>query len=233
MTLAERFFKEELEVFENDDIQEFCIELLDTAPTYFWQVSASSTNKYHPDYTVGFMGLAKHVKGATRFLNHMLSIDCIKSQFTSRERDMLRTAIMNHDDEKLGRNGSQYTLFKHPLLIAERIKSYKGFEWLPDEELDYIADCCASHMGEWNTDKRSKDELPLPETKGQMIVHLADYLASRKDLTVSFDETEVDELMKEFKPTPETYLMPFGKHKGEPLSEIPDSYLGWLNDQNT
>ena len=62
MTLAERFFKEELEVFENDDIQEFCIELLDTAPTYFWQVSASSTNKYHPDYTVGFMGLAKHVK---------------------------------------------------------------------------------------------------------------------------------------------------------------------------
>ena len=67
MTLAERFFKEELEVFENDDIQEFCIELLDTAPTYFWQVSASSTNKYHPDYTVGFMGLAKHVKGATRF----------------------------------------------------------------------------------------------------------------------------------------------------------------------
>mgnify|MGYP007113742263 CR=1 FL=1 len=36
MTLAERFFKEELEVFENDDIQEFCIELLDTAPTYFF-----------------------------------------------------------------------------------------------------------------------------------------------------------------------------------------------------
>ena len=37
MTLAERFFKEELEVFENDDIQEFCIELLDTAPTYFFK----------------------------------------------------------------------------------------------------------------------------------------------------------------------------------------------------
>ena len=47
----------------------------------------------------------------------MLSIDCIKNQFTSRERDLLReTAIINHDDEKLGRNGSQYTLFKHPLI---------------------------------------------------------------------------------------------------------------------
>ena len=63
--------------------------------------------------------------------------------------------------------------------------------------MDYIADCCASHMGEWNTDKRSKDELPLPETKGQMIVHLADYLASRLFLRVSFDVSEVDELMKE------------------------------------
>lgn len=232
MTLAEKFFKEELELFENEDIQEFCIELLDTAPTYFWQISASSTNKYHPDYTIGFMGLAKHVKGATRFLNYILSIDCVKNQFTSRERDLLRTAIMNHDDEKLGRNGSQYTLFKHPLLIAERIRAYKGFEWLSDEELDYIAECCASHMGQFNTDKRCKDELPLPISVGQKLVHLADYLASRKDLMVSFEDTEIDDLIEEFKPTPDTYLMPFGKYKGEILSNIPDNYLEWLKDQN-
>ena len=232
MTLAERFFKEELEQFENEDIQDFCVELLNTAPDYFWQISASSTNKYHPDYTIGFMGLAKHVKAATRFLNHMLSIDCIKNQFTSRERDLLRTAIMNHDDEKLGRNGSQYTLFKHPLLIAERIREYKGYEWIPDEELDYIASSCESHMGQWNIDKRSKAELPLPETKAQQIVHLSDYLASRKDLEVSFEGTEVEDLMEEFQPIPATYLMPFGKHKGEFLSDIPQDYLKWLKEQS-
>ncbi len=230
--LTERFFKEELEQFENEDIQDFCIELLNTAPDYFWQIPASSTGKYHPDYTIGFMGLAKHVKAATRFLNHMLSIDCIKNQFTSRERDLLRTAIMNHDDEKLGRNGSQYTLFKHPLLIAERIREYKGYEWLPDEELDYIASSCESHMGQFNTDKRSKAELPLPETKAQQIVHLSDYLASRKDLEVSFAETEVEDLIEEFRPIPETYLMPFGKYKGLFLSEIPQDYLKWLKDQS-
>lgn len=232
MTLAERFFKEELEQFENEDIQDFCIELLNTAPDYFWQISASSTGKYHPDYTIGFMGLAKHVKAATKFLNYMLSIDCIKNQFTSRERDLLRTAIMNHDDEKLGRNGSQYTLFKHPLLIAERIREYKGYEWLPDDELDYIALSCESHMGQFNTDKRSKAELPLPKTKAQQIVHLSDYLASRKDLEVSFEGTEVEDLMEEFQPTPETYLMPFGKYKGLFLSDIPKDYLKWLKDQS-
>ena len=230
MNLVERFFKEELEQFENEDIKEFCIELLETAPDYFWQVSASSTNKYHPDYTVGFMGLAKHVKGATRFLNHMLSVDCVKNHFTSRERDLLRTAIMNHDDEKLGRNGSQYTLFKHPLLIAERIRAYKGYEWLSDEEIDYIANACVTHMGQFNTDKRSKDVLPLPETTGQQLVHLADYLASRKDLIVSFSE-EIEELIEENKPSPETYQMPFGKHQGEFLSDIPRNYLEWLSQQ--
>ena len=26
-------------------------------------------------------------------------------------------------------------------------------------------------------------------------------------------------------------LMPFGKHKDKPLSEVPDSYLIWLMDQ--
>lgn len=232
MSLAERFFKEELYQFENEDILDFCIELLDTVPDYFFQVSASSTNKYHPDYTIGFMGLAKHVKGATTFLNHMLSIDCIKNQFTSRQRDLLRTAILNHDDEKLGRNGSQYTLFKHPLLIAERVQDYKGLDWLPDDEIDYIASCCSSHMGQWNTDKRCKEELPLPVSNGQQLVHLADYLASRKNLTVSFEGSEVDALIEEFAPSPETYQMPFGKHQGEFISDIPTGYLQWLSQQS-
>ena len=227
----EKFFEEEFEAFENDDILDFCYELLDTAPTYLFEIPASTTGKYHPSYSLGFMGLARHVKAATKFLNYMLSIDCIKNKFTSRERDLMRTAIMNHDDEKLGRNGSQYTVFKHPLLIAERIKSYKGFEWLPDEELDYIADCCASHMGQFNTDTRSKTILPLPVKNEQILVHLSDYLASRKDVEVLFND-EIYELADSLKPTPETYLMPFGKYKGEPLSNIPDSYLGWLNDQN-
>lgn len=232
MTLAERFFAEELAVFENEDIKDFCLELLETVPEYFFQISASSTNKYHPDYTIGIMGLAKHVKGATKFLNYILAIDCVKNLFTSRERDLLRTAVMNHDDEKLGRNGSQYTLFKHPILIAERIQAYKGYDWLPDDEIDYIADACASHMGQWNTDKRCKDTLPLPESKSQMLVHLADYLASRKDIIVSFEGTEVDELIDEFCPTPNTYLMPFGKHKGTPLCDIPEDYLEWLSQQS-
>ena len=228
MSIAKDFFKEELDQFENEDIKEFCVELLETAPEYFWEISASSTNKYHPDYTIGYMGLAKHVKGATIFLNHMLSVDHIKKQFTSRERDLLRTAIMNHDDEKLGRDGSKYTVFIHPLLIAERMREYKGLGWLSDDEIEYIATACESHMGQWNKDKRSKDTLPLPESPGQQLVHLADYLASRKNLIVSFDGTEAE---KPVSKTPDTYKMPFGKYKGYILTEIPQDYIEWLSTQ--
>ena len=37
-----------LETFENQDIKEFAIELLNTMPDYIWHVGASSTGKYHP-----------------------------------------------------------------------------------------------------------------------------------------------------------------------------------------
>lgn len=229
MPNIEEFFKEEFEAFENEDIKAFTLELLETAPEYFWEVAASSTGKFHPSYSLGYMGLARHVKAATRFLNHLLSLEHIQNRLDSRQRDCLRCAIMNHDDEKLGRNGSQYTVFKHPILIADRIRAYKDYEWLPDEELDYIADVCASHMGEWNTDKRSKDVLPKPETFAQQLVHEADYLASRKDLEVHFDDS-INQIAEESLPNPETYILTFGKHEGTALADVPVGYLRWLKE---
>ena len=229
MKFIKQFFKEELETFENKDIKDFTLELLETAPDYFWEIAASSTGKWHPEYSLGFMGLARHVKVATVFLNHLLSMEHIQNQFTSRERDMLRCAIMVHDTEKLGRNGSAYTVFKHPVLIADRIREYKGYEWLPDDEIEYIAQACESHMGQWNIDKRSKAVLPKPETFAQQLVHEADYLASRKDLEVHF-EPEIYKMAEERLPDPNEYKLTFGKFEGEILSDVPKYYLIWLKD---
>ena len=51
-----------------------------------------------------------------------------------------------------------------------------------------IAECIKSHMGEWNTDYKTKEEvLPKPESVMQSFVHLCDYLASRKCLEFNFD----------------------------------------------
>ena len=47
-----------------------------------------------------------------------------------------------------------------------------------------ISKLVATHMGQWNTNSKSKVVLPLPETAEQKFVHMCDYLASRKNITV-------------------------------------------------
>ena len=42
------------------------------------------------------------------------------------------------------------------------------------------ASCIETHMGKWNTSKHSEVVLPRPKTAIQYMVHLADYIASRK-----------------------------------------------------
>ena len=67
---------------------------------------------------------------------------------------------------------NKYTKFDHPLLAANVIRELKGNE-LSDEEIEMIATTIESHMGAWNTDKRSSTVLPLPKNKYQTIFTLS------------------------------------------------------------
>ena len=223
-----------LDSIENDDMKEFTQELIKTIPPYYFQVAASSTGKYHPAYALGEGGLARHTCALVRFLNHTFEIECM-NKWTSRERDMLRIAGMMHDSRKSGSQedyeNNKYTKFDHPLLAAEVVRSYKG--WSPtitDEEIEIIATAIESHMGQWNTDKRSSIVLPTPTNKYQKMIHWADYLASRKDIEVKFD----DYTPTEEKPDPKTWKFLFGKYRGQTfdfVKEIDPSYLVWLRDK--
>lgn len=226
-----KIFESLLDTFENEDIKKFTESCIDTIPSYFWEVGASSTGKYHPAYALGELGLARHTCALVRFLNHMLSIDCIKNDFSSRERDLMRVAGIIHDSMKSGTDEdyarSKYTKFEHPILAANNIRKMSG---LPDDEIELIATTIESHMGQWATDKRSKTVLPTPENKYQKLVHLADYLASRKDIEVLFDE---EFQKKEEIPDINTYIIPFGKYKGKTLPEIKETdpgYISWAKE---
>lgn len=228
-----KIFDSVLDTFENEDIKKFAKNCIDTIPSYFYKVGASSTGKWHPAYALGYLGLARHTCALVRFLNHMLSIECIREEFTSRERDLMRVAGIMHDSMKSGTDEdfekSKYTKFDHPLLAADNIRKMKG---LPDEEIKLIATTIESHMGSWNTDKRSKTVLPKPENKYQKLVHLADYLASRKDIEVLFDGTDA----KPEVPKLEDYVLSFGKHKGEKLIDVSESdkgYIAWAKNNMT
>lgn len=177
------WLNEELDSFENKKYKKMAVDILKSAPDYFWNAPASSSGKYHPSYTVMQGGLIKHVKAATKILNHMLSLeftDIIPSEI----KDCMRVAIIIHDCEKM-KNGKGGTLFEHPILIADKVRSYKGvYDDISDEEIEIVAEFCSKHMGEWNTSRHSVVTLPTPDSFESYLVHLADYLASRKDIEV-------------------------------------------------
>ena len=237
--MAREIFDEVLETFENEDIKEFANKCLDTIPDYIYEVPASSTLRYHPAYACETpLGLAKHTVALCRFLNHMFEVESIGCQFNSRERDLLRIAGMMHDTRKSGTQEdyekSHYTKFNHPLQAAEVIR---GLDGLPAEEIEFIAHAIESHMGAFNTDKRYPNTvLPKPEDKYQIILHLADYLASRKEIEMRFDITPERRDKPKEKPTLEGWVIPFGKHKGQTLLEVnalDPGYISWAKKNLT
>lgn len=220
-------FEEIISTIENEDLKELALELIKTIPPYFYEVAASSTGKYHPSYALGEGGLYRHTLALCRIMNHLFEV----SNYTSRDKDLMRIAGMMHDTRKSGDQEeyeiNHYTNFDHPLQAALIVRAFKNKKWNNDE-IETIASAIESHMGKWNTDKRSSAVLPLPKTKYQMIVHWCDYLASRKDIEIKFDNSESLPDINEYKLT-------FGKHAGKTLVQInqeaPD-YISWMKGQD-
>ena len=185
-----KYFKEIYSTLENDDMKKFFKVIVKAAPPYFWEVGASSTGKYHPSYALGDGGLVRHTCAVVRFLNHAFEIECMNT-FTSRERDILRIAGAAHDMLKSGTQEdyehNKYTKHEHPILAANMIREF-GKKCLSEEEVELMATTMESHMGAWNVSNRSPIVLPVPKTKYQILLHMADYYASRKDIEVRFDE---------------------------------------------
>lgn len=227
------FIQPILYTFENEDIKIFAEKVIDDMPDYIWEVGASSTGKYHPKYTLGELGLMKHQIAVVRFINFFFELEQYKKRFDSRQRDLMRLAALTHDARKSGSQEdykkSKYTKFNHPLLMAKEYMLYVEKGYLSKEELKFIATLISKHMGQWNTDKKSNIELPKPNDEASELLHLADYLASRKCLDMSFDDYL---LPKEELPDINTYKMPFGKHKDMLIKEVPIDYIEWLSKQS-
>ena len=250
MSYDKTFFNSILDTFENDDIKQFADKCLDSIPPYFYEVGASSSGKYHPDYALGTLGLARHTAALVRIMNYLFGLDCIKEQFTSRERDLLRLSGILHDSRKSGTQEeyqkNKWTKFDHPLQAADvavRVwKSEGDYHKITPDELKIVYCSIRSHMGQWNTDKRAPGiELPTPKTKYEILVHVCDYLASRKDLEMKFDDLNVPKDKTENKegakgknlPDINTWTIPFGRHKGKTLLEVKaenPGYIKWAKE---
>lgn len=59
-------FNKEISYIKNERIRNSLITILDLLPDYFYHIPASSTGKYHPEFTLGDKGLVRHTKAAVR-----------------------------------------------------------------------------------------------------------------------------------------------------------------------
>ena len=177
-------FEKELGYIKNTKLQEFITKVLDSLPVYFSTIAASTTGKHHPSYALGEGGLLRHTKAAVGIAKELIG----SGLFPKMNEDVVYASLIVHDGLKCGNNGSQYTVFDHPLLISKFVEEKANEYNFEDKELiKEIQKCVECHMGQWNTDRRSSVTLPKPTTKIEKFVHLADYLASRKCLEYNFE----------------------------------------------
>lgn len=199
--MKEQYFENEIAKINNPRIKDFLIGAINDIPDYFFEAPASSSGKHHPAYALGKGGLLRHTKAAVLVLEQLLRLEKY-ADFTEDEKDLLIVAVVLHDSRKSGdncdkivlangENGEIYeskTLPLHPKLAAKAIVQNKdNFSKLTKAEGVFLLTSMITHMGQWNKDGEGNVILPKPKTLNQEIVHLSDFIASRKILEVNFN----------------------------------------------
>ena len=179
-----KVFEKELSFIKDERLKENAKIILNNLPDYFYKIQAASTGKYHPSYALGDGGVVRHTKAAVSFANNLFGI----YKLDENTKDLIIISLLIHDGLKKGFDEEKYTRFDHPLLIGELLIKIKDKLTLTDNEIKEISNNVSSHMGRWNTSDYSDIVLPLPLTLTQKLVHMCDYLASRKQISFNFDE---------------------------------------------
>ena len=184
-------FKKEINYVKDASRRKDLKTLISSLPDYFFEIPASSTGKYHPEFSLGEGGLVRHTKAAVRIAHELLENNTVGIKFTDKDKDLIIMALTLHDGLKSGLEHSKYTKFDHPLLISKHIMEQKDKLSLDIDDIRKMCSMIESHMGEWTYDSYQKKEvLPKPRTAEQRFVHMCDFLASRKFLDIKFDKSD-------------------------------------------
>lgn len=190
---SETFIKE-LNYIKDDELRNFVSQVLDNLPDYFRHIGASTSGKYHPTYTLGEGGLVRHTKAAVGIAKELIRAELPFTNIVDDiETDVVYSSLILHDGLKCGM-WEDKTAFDHPVLMSNFIKEMADKLNYNDKPfIRMICKCVETHMGKWNTNPDYNFTLPTPKTGLQQLVHLCDYLASRKNLEYKFDiEGSVD-----------------------------------------
>lgn len=174
----------EINLISSNHIKSFVRSLLIRA-TDFWKIPSSFSGKYHPIDEHGIGGNVLHTKRVIR----IAKIICDSYVLDVEERDLIYAASLLHDitkGKKISDNDEctydpfhPYTVDKYVRWCIEEDKKYTSESssttlYLDEETIQSILRIIRCHLGPWS---------PIPETMpsshAEMIVHLADNIASK------------------------------------------------------
>lgn len=169
------FFEREIQLIQSEDYRDLVRWFFDNAVgEWFWTSGASSSGKYHPQFTKGEGGLVKHTRAVVMVCDELLRMSSY-AYMKAEYKDYAIIACLLHDTRKYGKNNEEdKDCYKeHGKLAADAIREvWQMFFDEPAPELLLMA--VRSHMGQWVEDKEDR-----PFTNIDRLVHLSDYIASR------------------------------------------------------
>ena len=182
------FFEREIQLIESVDLQDFVRFYFDEkVGDWFWKSGASSSGKFHPQFTRGEGGLVKHTRAVAWMCEELLKMSSY-AYMKAEYKDYARVACLLHDTCKYGGLEENHDCYKiHGELAADTV-AHAWFEFFGGSHCpELLTMAIRSHMGQWTENREDR-----PFTNIDRLVHLSDYIASRSFL-------DIPELVEQYK----------------------------------
>lgn len=181
-------FNRELDLINDTLLRNLVREYLeDFTPDYFWTDGASSSGKYHPQFSQGEGGLVRHTKAVVLFAEELLRMSSY-AYMPQDYKDYVIAACLIHDTAKYGVVEYDKTFYKHHAANAASAFEDFCYEMHNGYKPHYLLlNAVRAHMGQWSTEKEDR-----PFTQVDRCVHMADYMASRSFIDIPQISAEYD-----------------------------------------
>lgn len=178
MSIKSELFNRELNLIVDEDLRMAVKSYLcERVPAYFWTTGASSSGKYHPQFSQGVGGLVRHTKAVVMFAEELLRMSTY-AYMNDEYKDFVIAACIIHDTAKYGCEDEmdKKAYKEHSRAASEMFRMWCFEIGYPVSQ--YLLDAVRTHMGQWS----EREDRPF--TNIDRCVHMADYMASRSFIDI-------------------------------------------------
>ena len=174
-----KLFEREINLIVNEELRMAVKSYMEEAtPDYFWTDGASSSGKYHPQFSQGVGGLVRHTKAVVMFAEELLRMSSY-AYMRDEYKDYVIAACILHDTAKYGIGEFDKAEYKNHARNASIAFLNYCTDFCDFEPHFLLLNAIESHMGQWSTDREDR-----PFTSVDRCVHMADYMASRNFIDI-------------------------------------------------